>query len=129
MPYWDNAPAVLASIWGGLFLGGIMLPIYQGVMLAAVDDNLKHKSQALAAIGYNLIGWLPAPVIYGWVCEATGGDKSIWGMVVHLNSIWLTLICIAIGLVAQRNQLNKEAELKEEEEQEEYKLSEAESSA
>jgi MFS transporter, Spinster family, sphingosine-1-phosphate transporter len=44
MPYWDNAPAVLASIWGGLFLGGIMLPIYQGVMLAAVDDNLKHKS-------------------------------------------------------------------------------------
>ena len=28
MPYWDNVFGVLGSIWGGLFLGGIMLPIY-----------------------------------------------------------------------------------------------------
>jgi MFS transporter, Spinster family, sphingosine-1-phosphate transporter len=28
MPYWDNLIAVLGSIWAGLFLGGIMLPIY-----------------------------------------------------------------------------------------------------
>ena len=48
MTLYDSVVAVLLTIWGGLFLGGIMLPIYQGVMLAAVEDELKHKSQSLA---------------------------------------------------------------------------------
>jgi len=61
----------------------------------------------MANLGYNIIGWLPAPVIYGWVCEATGGKKSRWGMIVHVNSIWLTLICIGIGMISQRRILDK----------------------
>ena len=44
LPMYQSFVPVLLSIWGGLFLGGIMLPIYQGVMLANVEDNLKAKS-------------------------------------------------------------------------------------
>ena len=44
MPMYQSIVPVLMSIWGGLFLGGIMLPIYQGVMLANVEDKLKAKS-------------------------------------------------------------------------------------
>lgn len=100
MPMYQSWIPVLISIWVGLFLGGIMLPIYQGVMLENVEDHLKAKSMSLAQLSYNLLGWLPAPVIYGWICEATGGKKSRWGMTFHVNSIFVTLLCVFIGLVA-----------------------------
>ena len=44
LPMYESFMPVLLSIWGGLFLGGILLPMYQGVMLANVEERLKAKS-------------------------------------------------------------------------------------
>lgn len=44
LTWYTDYAKVLGTIWAGLFFGGIMLPIFQGVMLAEVPLHLKSKS-------------------------------------------------------------------------------------
>ena len=43
-------------------------------------------ANSLANLSYNLLGYLPAPSIYGFVCSVTGGEKSRFGIGVLMYS-------------------------------------------
>ena len=58
-----------------------MFPTLQGVMLSQVDNEMKPQANSIANLSYNLIGYFPAPALYGLVCSLTGGLKSRWGMI------------------------------------------------
>jgi MFS family permease len=57
-----------------------MLPLATGLMLSTVEPELRPKANALANISYNLLGFLPAPYIYGLITDQTGGKYSRWGL-------------------------------------------------
>jgi hypothetical protein len=58
----DNFLLCVFLWWMLYFAGGFTLPVL------------------VANLMYNLIGYFPSPFIYGIVYEATGGEKSRWGL-------------------------------------------------
>ena len=69
IPFYDDFIPVIIHIWFLLFFGGMMLPILNGRLLAIVMKKHLAHSQSLCYMSYNLLGWLPSPFIYGWICE------------------------------------------------------------
>jgi MFS family permease len=87
--------------WFMLFFGGFILPPLTGLMIQAVPNNQRASANSIANIAYNLLGYLPAPSVYGAVSEWTGGvkAKSRWGMVALMYSTLLTGSLMLYGLI------------------------------
>ena len=75
-----------------MFLGGLIIPLMTGVMLHSLDPELRPNANAFASFTYNLLGFLPAPFIYGCICSVTGGKTSKWGMSITMNFNIVALI-------------------------------------
>ena len=63
----DNFYIVIGMLWGVLFFGAMILPSLTGIMLDCLEDDLKAKGNSFANLSYNLLGYLPAPFLYGMV--------------------------------------------------------------
>lgn len=50
------------------------------MQISNVPPSVKTTANSFANFVYNLLGYLPAPYVYGLVYDSTGGGKSIWGM-------------------------------------------------
>jgi hypothetical protein len=61
---------VATLLWFLLFFGGAVLPSITGIMLNTIDGNLKTTANSLANLSYNLIGYLPAPFVYGAIYDS-----------------------------------------------------------
>lgn len=68
----DDYITVVVLLWFLLFSGGFILPSMTGIMLNTVDMNLKTQANSIANISYNLLGFLPAPFVYGSMCDIGG---------------------------------------------------------
>ena len=79
-------------------MGGCMIPIMTYVMINTVESELKSKANALANLSYYAIGYFPAPVIYGYICDYTGGKTSRWGFIFTFNLNFVTLILMVIAM-------------------------------
>lgn len=58
-------------VWGVLFFGGFIMPPVTGIMINSVPDNQKASANSIANLCYNLLGYLPAPLIYGFIAVQT----------------------------------------------------------
>lgn len=68
-----------------------------------MKPELRPISNSLANLLYNLLGWIPAPVLYGIVSEQTGGKKSRWGMFMTFAVNVLVLLFITITKLTMPN--------------------------
>jgi len=92
--------------WGILFFGGFILPPVTGIMINSVPDNQKASANSIANLCYNLFGYLPGPLIYGFVATFTntvkpgevGVNKSRWAMGTLLYSTIPTISCLLWGI-------------------------------
>jgi len=50
-------------------------------MISSVPKKYRAFGNSTAQIFLNLFGFLPAPFLYGLICQLTGGRDSQWGMV------------------------------------------------
>ncbi len=50
-------------------------------MLSSINAKYKEYANSITQFCYNLIGYLPAPILYGVVCSITGGPESKFGLV------------------------------------------------
>jgi hypothetical protein len=50
------------------------------MQISNVPPSVKTTANSFANFVYNLLGYLPAPYVYGLVYDSTGGKKSVWGM-------------------------------------------------
>ena len=98
VPLLNDFWTIVVILWFYFFFGSIMLPMLTGIMISSVEPYLRSKANALANISYNLLGYFPAPFIYGIICEHTGGEKSRWGLTITfiLNIFPLILLFIAL---------------------------------
>jgi len=67
VPFLTTKYPVYALIWLLLFFGAFLLPTITGMMLNSVDIKVRATANAVAVLGYNMLGNLPAPFIYGYV--------------------------------------------------------------
>jgi len=96
IPLLNDYLSISIMLWFACFFGAIVAPIMNGVMITSVEPNLKTTANAIANFSYYLIGYFPAPFIYGHICENTGGEKSRWGLFVtflmHIPALLLLII-------------------------------------
>ena len=80
-----NSP-ITANVcaWVVLFFGGIILPMLTGVMLSTLKMEMRAAANGLANFAYNILGYFPAPAIYGFVDDLQGGKKPRSGMFVTM---------------------------------------------
>ena len=82
LPLFDIPIIFVIFMWLLLFFGGSITPGLTGIMIASIPENSKEIGNSVTQLFYNLIGYLPSPFIYGFVCKYTGGSKSRWGLTV-----------------------------------------------
>jgi MFS family permease len=77
------------------------MPVMTGILLNTVPPSMRTLANSIANLTYNLIGYLPAPFIYGLVYERTGGEdeESRWGLgaiecASFLSSFFLILVYV-----------------------------------
>ena len=124
LPFFNITALFVIFIWLLLFFGGSITPGLTGIMIAAIPENSKEIGNSISQLFYNLIGYLPAPFVYGLVCKYTGGSKSRYGLGVLVLWGIFGVICLyfarlfdfenfATGENEKENDLEKEENIKE----------------
>ena len=56
-------------LWILLFCGSCILPTLQGIIIACLPKNIQGSGNSFVIFFYNLVGYLPAPFVYGFFKE------------------------------------------------------------
>ena len=96
----------LILFWVTLCNGALLLPIVIGIMLTKVEPEMRATANSFANFMYNLLGFFPAPFIYGLANELSDTPKtSRWGMTVVMIACCLVTLFIYLAILSdkQRN--------------------------
>ncbi len=95
--YMDTFFSFCCCLWGILFFGGCTIPNLQGIMISSLPHDLRAAGNAVSNILLNALGFLPAPLIYGFIFERTKKqDPKLAMMSVLLYSVvGLILLIVA----------------------------------
>lgn len=85
-------------IWLLLFFGGYVVPPLTGVVINSVPDKLKTSANSIANLLQNLLGYLPAPGLYGLVASVSGGSTSRVPMGMLMFSTIFTISMLIMGI-------------------------------
>lgn len=98
VPFTTSLVWTIIFLWVLLFIGAIILPICTGVCLTKVEPELRPRANSIANLCYNLLGYFPAPAIYGFAVHLNGRDDSVWGMatLMFLSTFMIIFIFCAI---------------------------------
>ena len=124
LPFFDIIWPFVIFMWLLLFFGGSITPGLTGIMIASIPENSKEIGNSISQLFYNLIGYLPAPFIYGLICKYTGGSKSRWGLGILVTWGVLGVVCLYFARLFnfenfvfekdnEENELEKEENIKE----------------
>jgi len=91
----DSAITCAVFITLELFCGAFVMPATTGIMLNQVPPNLRTMANSVANFSYNLFGYLPAPLMYGYFYEMGGNKQSHLGLI----SIQLFTVLAFLGFV------------------------------
>lgn len=108
IPFIDNIPLFVFLIWLLLFFGGSIVPGLTGILLNSASNKMKEVSNSINHLCFNLLGYLPSPVLYGLVCKYTGGPSSRYGL--HFIMTWSLFGVIFLYLSRiYRNRIERES--------------------
>ena len=91
----------VAFLWLLLFCGGMILMPLTGMIINTAPLEIKAVSNSIANIFYNLLGYLPAPFMYGFVQSISGGNASRVGMMVLVMWTIVGNLCILLVLMTR----------------------------
>ena len=105
LPFLNVFPVFISLLWLVLFFGAGIMPGATGVMLGAIKRRSRTLGTSLAASLNNFLGFLPAPFLYGLVCDYTGGDKSRYGMgmIMYWSLLAQLFLCLAFLLKRRKD--------------------------
>lgn len=109
LPLINNFPLFVVLMWLLLYFGGAIVPGLTGIMLSSISDQYKEVANSITHFCYNLIGYLPSPILYGLVCKYTGGTESRWGLVLLMITSIFGVLFLKKAFYYQ-NLLEKESE-------------------
>lgn len=73
LPFVKHILFSASLVWIQFFCGGFCLPALMALQISNVPPSAKTTANSLANFVYNLLGYLPAPYVYGLVYDITGG--------------------------------------------------------
>ena len=57
------------------------MPGITGIMIHAAPRKYRAIGNSMAYFSYNCIGWVPGPIVYGFISQRTGPNSRIGMMV------------------------------------------------
>jgi MFS family permease len=106
IPFLTNFPIFIGCTWIYMFFGGAVMPSMTGVMISSVYKGWRPLANSFAQVIINLLGYLPAPFIYGLICSLTGGQHSPYGMAVILYSSLLGMLFCGLAYKDKKEKEN-----------------------
>lgn len=97
IPFLDNFWAFAGMLWLLLFFGGYMSPALSGMMLETIESDFKTTANSFANLCYNLLGFLPAPSVYGFVYDYGKGGNARAAMATLMFTPIISLACILVA--------------------------------
>ena len=97
IPFVNSYPVFVVLLWFLLFFGGAILPCMTGIMLSTVQKEYKTIANSIANLSYNLLGYLPAPTVYGLIHDAGEGGNSRLAMMMLMFSPIISILSLYIG--------------------------------
>ena len=85
-------------LWGVLFFGGCVIPNLQGIMISSLKNEYRAAGNSVSNILQNAIGFLPAPVIYGFIFERTKNSDPKAAMQITLSYSLIGILLIVLAL-------------------------------
>ena len=88
-------------LWILLFLGSGILPTLQGIIIACLPKNIQGSGNSFVIFFYNLVGYLPAPFVYGFFKEYFDdkNDPKKGSRAAQKICTWITFLApILIGI-------------------------------
>jgi len=94
VPFLNHFMSICVLLWLVMFFGGALMPAVIGIMLSSIPKNMRAMGYSAAQIVQNFLGYVPAPVVYGFVVEMTGGENSRYGMILLMSWSSLGVFCL-----------------------------------
>jgi hypothetical protein len=107
IPFVDHTPTFLVLFWLSLFFGGFIMPGMTGVMINSAPKKHKALANSIAYVSYNLLGYVPGPLVYGVITYFKGPESKV-GMFVLIYSL---VLCILLVWFAYRNSPRNKVEV------------------
>jgi hypothetical protein len=86
IPFVVHFPTFLILFWLSLFSGGFIMPGMTGIMINSAPKKHKALANSIAYVSYNLLGYVPGPLVYG-VLTFYFGPESNYGMIALIWSL------------------------------------------
>ncbi|CAG9310977.1 unnamed protein product [Blepharisma stoltei] len=107
LPFVGSLEMFAMLFWFILFFGGGVMPVLTGIMISSVKNNMKPLASSFASVVTNLLGYLPAPIVYGIICEYTGGRKSPYGMMFIIYCCFISELFIILTALSKNKIIPK----------------------
>ena len=92
-PIFTNIFVFLPLFWTLLFLGSVLLPVANGIVIVSVEQKYSGSASAVSILIYHILGRLPGPNLYAFL-KSLVNDKN------SRIPFWLLLNVSAIGFLA-----------------------------
>lgn len=81
------------------------MPLLIQKLINQIPPSAKTTANSLSNCIQNLLGYLPAPYVYGVIQEMTGGERSVWGLfAIECSGMLAVIILIALWIKEKRAQ-------------------------
>jgi len=94
-------------LWLILFFGGMILPCLTGLAISSVSKEFSGQASSFNIIMTNLLGYIPAPYIYGLIYDETYDSTPKLAMRIGLLYSWVGFLCILITAIIRTKFLSK----------------------
>lgn len=102
IPWVTNFAIFGTLVWLLMFFGAAIMAPLTGMMLNAVDNSLRGSANSISQFTYNMFGYLPAPIVYGFISYVVDKDnvkkQSHLPLMVIVYSVFITSILVTFAL-------------------------------
>ena len=111
-PIFTNIFVFLPLFWTLLFLGSVLLPVANGIVIVSVEQKYSGSASAASILIYHILGRLPGPNLYAFLKSMVNDPNSripFWLLLnVSIAGFLAVLFCVKFQKEKYRNLRNDE---------------------
>ena len=106
-PLTTNLFIFVPFFWIYLFLGSVLIPVTNGIILASVDRKYAGSANAVSTLIYNILGRLPGPNLYAFYKSLVNDRNSRIPFWLLLNTAFPGFLAVLICVKFQKQKFRK----------------------
>ena len=109
IPLTDNIYIFTSLLWLVLFFGAAIMPMLTYIIISSIPPNLRARGNSLSNFFANLIGYLPAPFVYGFISGQFKSSHPRLAITIVLYSSLVGVIFMAISCFFKERNIDEKS--------------------